>query len=609
MRWPMIESLKIVFLFWLVSLTPSCSATVIVHPVSHTDAWVKVSDTVDIRLNVFLDDVLRHQGLLPDVESTEAKLPRQVVQKAIAAHGQILLRQLRIYQDQGAAMTGVVVAQPQWKSAADTVNLAIDSSLKLTWKLQFTSAEEGPIRQLLFLHDFTHPFLEQTGELRLHLQDSASGRRIDAVIPARQPHTILLPEKSTDSPTNREFANQLTSHIVLGPTHVVVEFSAPILLMDFAVPAVRRVKADLKFDENELAGPVWNLSKQAQAKQALAEWASDNLRMEINGEWVDPAVVLVEFFPVTTAVDAGQITDESEKMTTEDLPLIGTAAGIRLSYERGLSVAKIELQMQESLGLFDEANVSVSRPNERYSSLVSLTDAGANQSVFKYIWELSGSQLEFNASALVLETASVSVKSELLIAIRRRLSSVIAASVIVLMGLICFAHGMLATVKRPRFAVVMLLVSVVFAITRFSDKTYDVATDGVQAVMKSNLSTVYMALQQNDEQVSVELLSGVLDDDMLEEIYVGALKSLHSEADEPLAFIRSIQIEECDASEVTSVRELVAACRWKVDAVVEHWGHSHNRSLVFEGTVGLVNDDGRWKIRSFKAVGIPQPAS
>ena len=57
------------------------------HPVSHTDAWVKVSDQVNVRLNVFLDDVLLHQGYLtggldsPGLESISSVEVAAAVQK------------------------------------------------------------------------------------------------------------------------------------------------------------------------------------------------------------------------------------------------------------------------------------------------------------------------------------------------------------------------------------------------------------------------------------------------------------------------------------------------------------------------------------------------
>ncbi|MEO1982891.1 MAG: hypothetical protein ABGZ24_20470, partial [Fuerstiella sp.] len=165
-----------------------CAVAAIAHPMSHTDAWVRVSDVVDVRLNIFLDDVLRHQE---DLSSGRTTVPGSVGVAAIARHAETLLRQLQIFDAEGRPLIGKIVSVPEWQPASEVIDLTQDASLKLSWTLQFEAAEsrDGGFRRLCFLHTFSHPDLLQPGELRLHLQHKPSGRRIDAVVAPETPHT------------------------------------------------------------------------------------------------------------------------------------------------------------------------------------------------------------------------------------------------------------------------------------------------------------------------------------------------------------------------------------------------------------------------------------
>lgn len=565
-----------------------------VHPVSHTDAWVKVSKTIDVRLNIFLDDVLRHQGCLPE---TDSPVPRKVVEDAIAAHGQLLLKQLRIFQDQSRPLLGKVTSEPEWKSQGKSVDLSIDSSLKLTWKLSYAFEEPVSFDQLLFLHDFTHESLDQTGELRLHLQDTASGRRIDAVIPARQPYTIFLPKAGSDEVADTEIVNQLAARIVIGPTHVMVELSAPVLLMDVALPQVRGLKQDLAFDVDEFDGPVWDTEKQQQAELVLQDWANENLRAEINGDVVVAAGSVVEFFPMTP--QALVESDAKSTVESDSVPLIGTAVGIRLSYVRGISLSSVSIQLQESPGLFSEANISVSSFSERYSILQTLNVDQPAESCLAFEW------LPTESPQVSQSTAAFSDSKFLLVLSSRSYPGFAATLLMAICACVMVGYRLLTRGRNLGRMAVVSVVCVGMVAMLFPDEKYDADADAISQMMNRNLSEVYFALQQTDEQQSVNLLSEVLVDDVLEDVYLNALNSLNAADDQPLATIRKIAVERCVARKIEDRQSLIAECQWSIDAMVEHWGHSHVRRLQYQGDVGLVFQGDRWKIRSFRATAVP----
>ena len=107
----------------------AAAAPIHAHPVSYCDAWAQVQDgVIEVRLNVFLDDVVRFHISEEPVE----RIPTVRLQDAIAAHGPLLTKLLRIYNASGEALAGEVSLEPEWRTGSDFVDVAADSNLKLT---------------------------------------------------------------------------------------------------------------------------------------------------------------------------------------------------------------------------------------------------------------------------------------------------------------------------------------------------------------------------------------------------------------------------------------------------------------------------------------------
>ena len=235
--------------------------------------------------------------------------------------------------------------------------------------------------------------------------------------------------------------------------------------------------------------------------------------------------------------------------------------------------------------------------------LQTLNNADATEDCLEFDWILAESQFGTAAGRIASVGSSDLVKRE------NHYPGRVALLLAAVSGILLFGCWGLGARRRLPVLCVLAITSVLIAVVWLPGRTYVADSERLANVIQRNLSEVYNAVQQNNELISVNLLSEVLDDDMLEDIYLGTLHSLSSESDDPLALIRSMEVNRCEASQVESVDRLVAECLWNVDVVVEHWGHSHDRRLQFRGNIGLVFDGGRWKIRSFHATGVPQPAS
>jgi len=585
---------------------------VVAHPVSHTDAWVKVEDTVKVRLNVFLDDVLLHQGCLkPDLKS----IASAKVMQAISSHSDLLLRQLRIFDDKGRPLSGSIVKVPDWRTDQDSIDPVAEASEKLTWDLVYTrESVEDDLRSLVFIHDFTHESLQQPGELRLHLQLKKSGQRIDAVIPPTTPHTIVFPAENDASAVQAYAAgadtdaNSATSRIMIGPAHVTHEFTAPLLLLDSAWPAAvafSRLAGEVVDDERAVS--VESL-KIPELERQLSDWFRTNTSIRVDGKVSAPSGVIVHFLPAAVAQNA---TGRDGLSVSEDLPLFGTLVGIRMRYPRGRSLKKIQLEWFSSPGAFSGATVHVVSSRESVSQLVPvLSSPQSGESVLNFHWEpVSRRAIRIEESptvgAIEVSDSVVSLTSSYSFSVR------IFGCTFLGMGLIAvlaFFWKKASFVTRLIFPVVSVLVLVLIWQQLATNR---VSVDSSKSLVLTQrlLRSVYNSLLETDEQAVLEKLHNVLHDDFAEDVYLSMISTISAD-DDPLLDIQAVTVQSCNAIENLSSNSAVTAdCQWTVDGIVKHWGHSHRRTFIMSGQLTLLRSGDRWKILSLsRAEVIPMAA-
>lgn len=577
------------------------------HPVSHTDAWVKVSDQVNVRLNVFLDDVLLHQGYLtggldsPGLESISSVEVAAAVQK----HSELLLKQLQIFDDQGRPLVGTVKKSAEWTDDGVRVDLLRDASLKLTWDLTYVAVSPATdLHSLVFVHDFTHETLQAPGELRLHLQLKSNGRRIDAVIPPSVPYTVVLPSASDGKSTsNVDNVNGATSTIQIGPAHITHEFTAPLLLLNSAWPDVDKFSRLSDSTVVSIDG-----SQVLQLEQQLQDWFQQHTQMRIDGRALAAASVNVEF--LTSAMLAEAAATESPA-SYEELPLFGTQVSVRLLYPRGRSLKGVQLNWLRSPGQFSEATVQVVTAQGSVAELVALPQhVGDDKSALELHWAPSLNPLVSSRNAKSKESAESQLKltSQAFVwSPRVRLVSVLfscCASIFVV-----FLAVASSGFRRPVVLfTVWLFAAVVVWKVAFAE-TVAVNAVHLQATTQNLLKSAYLSFLEIDEQAVLSELSFALHDEFAEDVYLNVVGTLSAQ-DDPLLNISDVVLQTCQPLPALSTESLVTAdCTWIVTGDVQHWGHSHQRTLAMSARLVVSRADDGWKIQSLSNASVAEALS
>lgn len=601
-----------------------CAVT-LAHPVSHTDAWVKVSDTsVSVRLLVFLDDVVRHQSE-PEFEATE--LPSSDVQAAIQRHSAKLLKQLQIFDQNGRPMTGTVVSEPRWQPTSETVDLTADSMLKLKWNLKFDASEDS-LSSLTFLHQMTHPSLPEPGELRLHLQHTESGRRIDTVIPPDRPHTILLPREAQNTNSEITNPNLAVSRIIVAPTGVAHEFTAPLALVNAAWrenEQVQQVAAAAQGGDTAILTP----QEAQEVRKRVVEWFQNQTSLSINGRPVTQTSILVDFLPSESVAIAGP-----EPVATVDqgaaVPLMGTQIGVQVRYPGTGQLQSLELNFSANPGLFSELTAEVVSARAQVSELVefrsdpssdsapSFDSAPAADSPRKddrltFRWEAAegveltadmaefehlsdGSLQDQSSSDQSVGGAPVTVTEVWPSPWGLWLGGLVLASTLVF----CVAaHRLISRSWLWRCGGFGLLIALVISAS-VSERHVVVHDAQAARLIQKLLQRIYVAAMQPAETVAVAQLSQVLHEDLVEQVYLDTLQSLSgSSADGLLIDIQAVELESQHVLGVPEVQDqFTSICAWRVRGRIHHWGHTHVRELLLQGRIGFFEQQGHWKIQA-----------
>lgn len=574
-----------------------CALTAIAHPVSHTDAWVKVSDVIDVRLNIFLDDVLRHQA---ELSTNQTTVSRSQSIGAVAQHGRTLLKQLQIFDADGRRLIGRVMSVPEWQPNSEVIDLTTDASLKLSWTLQFVPAEsqDGAFRRLSFVHAFSHRDLTQPGELRLHLQHKPANRRIDAILAPEIPHTIILAtESSRRETTGSTDINISASRIVVAPNEIIHEFTAPLLLLDVAWPQA------IDFRGKLLAGPFngghFDPATLQDARQQIATWLQSHCKLRLNDESAPPTDVAVEFF--RSPADSFSAMDTLVK-ADETVPIIGTRVGARVRFPSTQRIESVELMFAESPGHFNQLTVDVVTATERQTQIVDCNRNVENGAAgLRFRWDRN-LNITPAASDTALQVSAVAMNSPVRVALRRpgRLG--------LLSCLVCTAIGfgiwLTGSAKRSHPTVsygcgAALVLSVVLLFVA-PDAVHHVDHKRAGHLVEQLLSNVYRAIAGGDTDALAEGLSTALDEDLAEQIYLSTVQCLHTDQTDGVLinFTKTSVLSIAADEQMSTPRNVYVDCTWLVNGSVYHWGHIHERQMRFSGEIVLSCDNNTWKIAS-----------
>ncbi|MEO2019696.1 MAG: hypothetical protein ABGZ53_35635 [Fuerstiella sp.] len=578
-----------------------CAVAAIAHPMSHTDAWVRVSDVVDVRLNIFLDDVLRHQE---DLSSGRTTVPGSVGVAAIARHAETLLRQLQIFDAEGRPLIGKIVSVPEWQPASEVIDLTQDASLKLSWTLQFEAAEsrDGGFRRLCFLHTFSHPDLLQPGELRLHLQHKPSGRRIDAVVAPETPHTIVLPAgDSSAAPSDSTDINTAVSRIVVAPNEVIHEFTAPLLLLDVAWPRAAEIREKLVVGHP--GGSTLDPAASQEAKHRIATWLQSNCKLRVNSSVVSAGDVSIEYFDgAADSSFASGPTADFALSPDEPAPVVGTRIGARMRFPYGRSVQSVELLFGESPGKFSQLTVDIITATEHQTQILKFNDETADHpSGLLFKWNRSPGSL-IPPIGKTHRIPTVAMASPIHVEHQRPGRIGLQCFILCMALAFCTWRVRSAKASQPfltRGSCAVLLFGLLLAFL-VPDITHRVDNERAGRLVEQLLSDVYRAIADGGTDALAESLSATVGDDLTEQIYLSTIQCLQNDqSDGVLINFSKANVLNMDSDErLTTAGRMYGNCTWLVRGSVYHWGHIHERQMQFSGEIVLSRHDDNWKITS-----------
>ncbi|MCR9200299.1 MAG: hypothetical protein NXI04_16820 [Planctomycetaceae bacterium] len=551
---------------WLAGIQTARSASL--HPISHTDAWVRVTDRVDVRLNIFLDDVLRYEGLL---QNDPDQLPRDSVAQAIENYDRRVVRQLLIFDAQGRPLRGELTARPTWRATADQVDLRANDLLKLTWKIRYLPTHDAELSLLTFEHQFTHPELPAPGELRLHVQHQATSRRLDAVVPPGRPHVLHLPADRS-AVTGRDL-NLMQVRMILTAGQVSVEFMAPAELMNAALPA-------------EPSASVWSLDER---QDFFRQWASENVSARLNGGVVKAGQITVEFPELSPERRADSATQSTG--LTEPAHWRTRLVGIRIVYPRPGRIESFALAVQSWPVRFDDVVWERITPDGQTSSLISATPGEGP--VFASEWFPDAVRPDSQSVGNMPQQWQLQYSEPN--SWGRLTAGGLVAVWLLLLGLRW--QSLTANLTSLVAVSVLLLATAGYSATR---ATYRVAAGDVRRYLQSALTQIYTSLQWNDDRAVVEVLSAFMEPDVTEQTFLSAIGSLAADSHEPVTTVLELQVVQVDVRPSPVPGRLQCDCQWHVSVMIDHWGHAHQRQLKLSGTLDLVRSADTWRIREFR---------
>lgn len=578
------------------------------HPVSYTDAWARVSDVVDVRLNVFLDDVVRNQLKLP---ADQTFIEADSVTQAIRDYSENLGSQLRIYSDNGQLLPLTVLSVPTYQPRTDMVDLLADSSLKLSWKLRFSADKQvSTISSLCVVHHFTDPQLPQPGELRLHLLHVESGSRMDAVIPPERPHTMVMPDPERGSVGPAAPVNSAVSRITISPLGVIHEFSAPLLLFDSAWPAAKGFRESLRQpagNSEDADDKAWlDSQRQEVIRTQVLEWAQSAIELQFGGTVCRCDSVHIEL------MRAGESAAETTAGQSARLPVFGAYVGIRMLYHPANIPASGKVCFQETPGPFQEMLTELVTAKGQNSRLVPIPTDSDGGPGFAYSFSsesgAAGIQDPETRSDRVLEPAAVidPIYSKLSRPGRRGFG--VGLFMTLILGGSAFSRRCQSLPVIRRILIVCAACAPAVCVWAMPERTRMVDQEQAQKLTMGLLDRVYHAALMNDERRVVAELSEVLQADLAEEVFLATARSLKaSAADGILMDISTVSIDRIQASNVDGSDDRIKAeTKWRVGGTVYHWGHVHQRELILNGLVTLAKEGNMWKVRGISLSEPPQ---
>ncbi len=588
---------------WTLKLNAGCVALLLcigppcchAHPTSHIDAWARVGTHLNVRLTLFLDDVLATQGLHQSPNSQ--LLPAATVRTALAQFEHRIPVLFAIYDCHGQELSASIARRPQWKIPVSGVNILANAGLRLTWELNYpwmADSTSFSVRHRFTRHEEEAPADVKRSqqpvlpaELRLRVRSDHSGRRIAAVVGHHLPHTIVLPEALPESSSHQN-QTPATAGFILLPTQLIHEFSVPLVLTP-----ISNSPEDVRPAQQTEASPaaINSILPRVDVSatiQLAEEWRRQHLRFEIDDVISDPQSCVIQL-----------LTPENELIPPEaSVPSIGTRLGIRTVYAINQFPRQVTVSWTAMPKEIQQVVLHSQTGTTATTQTVDQRHQGSVADLLTYSWEVPP-RVEDPDNIIPWTEAADSGESFDAVRLWTRPTGslwVLGAACLILLAAAIVLIGS-QTGQRRRTSLTLAAcccLALVAAVACWPDVRPD--PDSATEILASMLKRVYFATLVEVDELRVRQLSGILTDDLVEVVHEQIASSQAVSDNSPLIRIDGVQLTECSMHSFNSGRQATFDCQWQVDGQILHWGHRHQRQLRMLGLIRLDTAEDRIRI-------------
>ncbi|MEP3479368.1 MAG: hypothetical protein ABJZ55_08985 [Fuerstiella sp.] len=554
------------------------------HPLSFTEAWVTISDRIEVKLGLFTDDIIRYDR---GSEPLPERLSADEFQRILDRQTPELLRRIQLYAG-GQRLIGEVTSVPDSWASGDVIDIVGSANVKHSWSFAFQYSG-SPLRSLTIRHSFSPPGIQQPGELRLHSRHKAWKQRIDAVIPPELAYTVAY-RKEGNSTAATATANETTSRMIVSPFAMTHEVTLPLATVLAAFPNVSEATETNKKDQQDIL----SVSHQQQLGEQLNHWIQENTIVETNGKPMTTRMVAVQFF------ESGIIPEQPvPDSVSSPVSVPGTLIGIRQTYARSGTSHAGSLKLKAEFPGTSEIRCETIANNAASTSLQTIEgSSNAGQTLHKWSTSIDESKTQINAQSSTDISQELTTRTTppgrpfalTLIAC----GSVLAACAFAFRK---FSDWLQDRQSAFQWIVAIGLILVALGITRLPATINQQEPAQIHGWMSAALKTIYQTLQASSEAQTVQNLSTWLSDELVESTYLTVCQQMAAEPEQATwTGIQDVHLTELQ-TEVITHNDLKITCQWEVQGMAYHWGHAHQVNRRYSGEFTLAKKATDWKIQ------------
>ncbi len=566
--------------FFLCLCCQYCEA----HPTSHIDAWVRVGDQINVRLTLFLDDMLATQSGL--AVPMQTRMPATAIRAAQADFEERLPELFSVFDAHGQILAVARIKSPRWRVPSGGMEIEANAGLRLTWELIFDRPAD--VTSLSVRHRLTQHSLDSTAdatnpappaELRLRVRSDSSGRRIAATISHHLPHTIVLPEATSES-RFRQNEVPATATFVLLPGRLIHELSIPLSLAPFLASNRNAHSSNPLID----AGSPERISVRETIRHAK-RWAGNSLFLQTNDTVSIPESCSIEL-----------LTARNEPLPpSTTFSSVGTRLGIRSVHVIDNAPARVSVKWSNMAPELSQVVVHSHTASTSGSRLVNQSDSDGTMC---YDWVVPSRSLTANDRPTIPSAAGVNLSQSHSFWNRRQPAPwvwpIVCMSLLAGLGIAGFGSTRRRHVRQFGLTLSVGSCCVMAATAHWSDVHPD--SNSAATVLNSLLNQVYRATLTEHDDLRVQQLSLVLTDELVETLHEH-LAAANAESDNsPLVEIDDVQLTKCNTQSFVAETSAHFDCEWQVSGQILHWGHRHQRQLALAGVIQLKTTDDRFRI-------------